>query len=154
MFLRSLRPVRRPIRDQPKHAFSKLFVNGKSFIKLSTDFPTLGSIMKAELLKETPFISNNFDNYPNEWHFSSKVLGTRIRMNLSDRRLKLDPALFKEHPALKQIAVNASMATATGQSRIIIVAVDETSGFPLLTRHRYHRSQRPLSHLQVKCRRR
>lgn len=115
--------------------FSTLFVNGKSFVRLSTDFPTLQAITRTDILEETPYLSNNFDNFPKDWSYSSKVIGTRIHLNLSDRSLKLDQALLQVHPAIQQTAVNSSMVTSTGQSRLIIVALSLTAGFPLLARH-------------------
>lgn len=137
MFLRNLRKspqATRPI--QWKRYFSTLFINGKSFIRLSTDFPTLKAITRTDILAETPYVSNNFDNYPINWPNSSKVIGTRIRLNLCDKQLKLDPATIKSHPAIQQISVNASMVTSTGQSRIIIVSARITAGLALLAGHR------------------
>jgi hypothetical protein len=130
MLLR-MSPMRQTIRllTHNYHKVSTVYVNGSSFIKLSTDFPTIQALTKTDVLTETPFVSNNFDNFLADWQFSHKVVGTRIRLNLSDRQLKLDPTVLKNHPAIKQIAVNASLVNSTGQSRLIVVCTILTVGF-------------------------
>lgn len=102
--------------------FSTVFINGKSFIKISTDFPTTDTLLDTVMLDTTPYISNSLSVFPENWKYANKVAATRMKLNLYEKQLKLEPNQLKDHPAIKQISMTNASIQATGQSRIIIVA--------------------------------
>lgn len=112
--------------------FSTVFINGKSFIKISTDFPTNDTLLDTVMLDTTPYISNSLNVFPENWKYAKKVAATRIKLNLFDKQLKLDPVQLKDHPAINQISLTNSSIRATGQSRIIIVPFRNNSELQLL----------------------